>query len=114
MRRIIMTKKELYDIVYNLTYKTDKYAVGAHLCGNLDVNRQLELFKKYTGDKPAFIDFDMHSMPYKTPSDVAKAAAQLKAFTEEGGFVTLTNHWVVPTINIKDATCQGANNCRYT
>ena len=109
-----MTKKELYDIVYNLTYKTDKYAVGAHLCGNLDVNRQLELFKKYTGDKPAFIDFDMHSLPYKTPSDVAKAAAQLKAFTEEGGFVTLTNHWVVPTVNIKDATCQGANNCRYT
>lgn len=33
-----MNKQELYNLIYNLTFKTEKYAVGFHLCGNLDVN----------------------------------------------------------------------------
>ena len=71
-----MTKTELYDIVYDLTYKTDKYAVGGHLCGSLDVNGLIERFAEVTGDKPAFIDYDMHSLPYMPPSEVGKAIAE--------------------------------------
>lgn len=107
-----MTKKELYDIIYNLTYKTDKYAVGGHLCGSLDVNGLISSFEEHTGDKPAFIDFDMHSLPFLTASDIGKAISELKAFTEQGGFIALTAHWLAPDVNIKDAVCRGAGNCR--
>ena len=108
-----MTKAKLYDLLYYLTYATDQYAVGGHLCGSLDVNGLIDNFVEVTGDKPAFIDFDLHSAPYRTPSDLGKAIADLKAFAEEGGFVTVSDHWLTPTINIKDATCRGANNSRY-
>ncbi len=109
---INMNKQELYDLIYNLTFKTEKYAVGFHLCGNLDVNNGIEKFKAATGREPALIDFDMHSLPFFTASDICKAINELHDFTKKGGFIALTAHWLTPTVNIKDAECRGANNCR--
>ncbi len=108
-----MNKTELYNLIKNLTFKTDNYAVGTHLCGSLDVARAIERFKTATGKTPAFLDFDMHSLPFLTPSDVAKAIDELCKFAQKGGFIALTAHWLTPQINIKDAVMRGANNSRY-
>ena len=39
-----MNKQELYTLINNLTFKTDNYAIGFHLCGSLDVNKGIEKF----------------------------------------------------------------------
>ena len=108
-----MDKKELLDLLNNLTFKTDNYAVGFHLCGNFDVNKGIETFRKATGKTPAVIDFDMHSLPYFSASDIAKSISELYDFAQKGGIIALTAHWLTPKINIKDAVCRGANNSRY-
>lgn len=108
-----MNKQQLYNLINNLTFKTDNYAVGFHLCGSLEVNKGIEKFKLSIGREPAFIDFDMHSLPFCTASDIGKAINELYEFTKRGGFIALTAHWLTPKVNIKDATCKGANNCRF-
>lgn len=108
-----MNKQELYNLIYNLTFKTDNYAVGFHLCGGLEVKKGIERFKTATGKTPAFIDYDMHSLPFFTASDICKAIGELYEFTQAGGFIALTAHWLTPKVNIKDASCRGADNCRY-
>lgn len=105
-----MKKDELYNLIENLNLKTDKYAVGIHLYGSLKVDEAIELFKERTGKYPAFVDFDMHSLPFVDPFEIDTAIKQLVEFSRKGGFVTLTDHWLTPTVNYRNATCKGANN----
>ena len=108
-----MNKQQLYNLIHNLTFKTDNYAIGIHTCGDFNLNHKIEKFKADTGRMPAFIDFDMHSLPYHTMSDIYKEINALYEFTQKGGFIVLSAHWLTAKVNVKDATCQGANNCRF-
>lgn len=105
-------KNELYNLMEYLTFRTDDYAIGAHLYGSLDVNGKIRDFKNLTGKAPAFLDFDMHALPYLPIESMKQAVLQLKEFVNEGGFVTITDHWLTPKINISKATVRGANNSR--
>ena len=104
---------ELLDLINYLTYETDNYAVGAHLCGSTDVNGAIADFKEMTGKEPAYLDYDMHSLPFRQKSEIENAVNELADFTARGGFITLTDHWLVPTIRLSDASEGGAANSRY-
>ena len=109
------TKAELLALVQQLTYQDDGYAIGVHLYGNLDVRSRVRTFEKRTGKAPAFIDFDMNALPYEASERAVKSAVdQLAAHVKSGGFVTITDHWLTPKKNVKDASKGGANNSRDT
>lgn len=108
----IYSKSALYNLVNYLTYKTDNYAIGVHLYGNLDVTNRIHIFEKHTGKTPAYVDFDMNSLEFMSSRTIQSAVSQLTDFVKSGGFVTITDHWLTPTTNIANASAGGANNSR--
>lgn len=107
-------KSEIINLVDYLTFNTDKYALGTHFCGATNVKELIDKFAQACGDAPAFVDFDMHSLPFVPQEEIDKAVAELCDYAEGDGFIALTAHWLTPMINVSDATMRGANNSRYT
>ena len=107
-------KSEIYNLVNYLTFNTDKYALGTHFCGLTNVKELINDFERACGKGPAFVDYDMHSLPFRPQAEIDRAVDELCEYAEGDGFIALTAHWLTPMINIADAAERGANNCRYT
>lgn len=106
----VYSKKELYQLIQYLSFRTEDYAVGTHLCGDLQVEKRAGAFESIMGKAPAFIDFDMHSLPFSEREAIHAAARQLVAFAKKGGFIAITDHWLTPRVNYTQAAIQGAAN----
>lgn len=107
-------KSEIYNLLNYLTFNTDNYALGVHFCGNTDVKKRIDYFEKVCKKGPAFVDFDMHSLPFRPQDEIDKAVDELCDYAEGDGFIALTSHWLTPMIHYTDAYERGANNSRYT
>lgn len=94
------------------TASTSGYALGVHTAGSTVVDSCVSDFSTAMDAEPGYIDYDMHSLPFVSDSDIDRAVTQLTRFAMSGGFVTLTAHWLNPETNIADATLAGAVNSR--
>ena len=106
-------KSELLELI-NTLYNGDGYAIGYNTAASTRISAGIEDFKAKTGEKPAYVDFDMCVLPYINEANTDYVVSQLVKYSAEGGFVALSAHWVNPTINIKDTYKIGAVNSRYT
>ena len=109
---MIERKNDLLQLQGFLSRDPDDYAIGMHMYGDTNIAGRLAKFRQQTGSTPAFIDYDMHSLPFADPANIASAEEQLAAFVDRGGFVTVTDHWLTPHRRLADAACEGANNSR--
>lgn len=102
------------DVMNKLTAAaSSKYLLGAHTAGSADVPACADSFSAVMGAAPSYIDVDMHSLPFISGDATNRIVSDVTAYAMQGtGFVTLSAHWLTPTIKIADATLQGANNSR--
>ena len=113
----VLTKTEVLSVL-NSNADSNGYAIGTHTCGNTDVNSCMNSFSSAMNEMPGYVDFDMHSLPFVSQSEIDRAVTQLTLFAMPGvgsadGFITLTSHWLSPTVNLADASLAGADNSRY-
>ena len=107
------TKAQLMDMLKYLTFdEADRYAVGVG-CGTKNVSRQISTFEKTAGGAPVTFDFEMSCLPYSVDErQLNRIVTEMVQFTQKGGIICATNHWLTPTTKLADSTQQGANNSR--
>lgn len=110
---LMNNKSDLYRLMEYLTFHTEHYVVGTHLYGSLKVGDRVRDFESHTGRKPGYLDFDMCGLAFSSLEEKQSAVSELTDFVKSGGFVAITHHGLVPTINIANARPNGANNSRY-
>ena len=103
------TKAQLMDMLKYLTFdEADRYAVGVG-CGTKNVSRQIST----AGGAPVTFDFEMSCLPYSVDErQLNRIVTEMVQFTQKGGIICATNHWLTPTTKLADSTQQGANNSR--
>ena len=107
------TKEQLMKMLKYLTFdEEDRYAIGVG-CGSLYVSRQTSIFEKKTGGAPVTYDFEMSCLPYNVSErQLERTVSEMVEFTQKGGIICATNHWLTPSVKLADSTQQGANNSR--
>lgn len=107
------TKEQLIKMLKYLTFdEAERYAIGVG-CGSLYVSRQTSTFEKKTGGAPVTYDFEMSVLPYNvTERQLERTVSEMVEFTQKGGIICATNHWLTPSVKLADSTQQGANNSR--
>ena len=108
------SKAQLGSLISSLHNENGKYALGVNLAGSTKVVKSIETFENKFGEKPAYVDYDMCSLPFISESNREYLIAQLTRFNKEGGFTALTSHWLVPTQKLSETSSGGANNSRHT
>ena len=108
------SKAQLGSLISSLHNEEGKYALGVNLAGSTKVSKNIEAFENKFGEKPAYVDYDMCSLPFISESNREYLIAQLARFNKEGGFTALTSHWLVPNQKLSETSSGGANNSRHT